>query len=323
MADKKEKLIERIKEHRPNLKDSSLQMYLRNLAKINKDNDIADLYNVSTLEDTELVNEYLSTKKENTQKNYLASIVVILMAYKKKKSLIDFYRNKMEILGNTIKEFTSKQEKTPKQMENWADLKDLQKVVSNYKKQIDSKELLDKDYDSLTKKEQALLKMWLVGSLYVLDPQNNPPLRADYGSMKILKNNEYNDLSKEELKKNYLVVIGPKKKFFSLGAYKTEGKFGVQQIQVGTKLNNVINKYLMNYGREYLITDSQDKPMTDNQLSKFVIKTFSPTKKNVGISLLRHIVISHLFPPQTKDKEELASKMLHSKNQQNEYAKND
>ena len=139
--------------------------------------------------------------------------------------------------------------------------------------------------------------------------------------MLILRNNEYNELSENELKKNYLVIVGRTKKFFHLGSFKTEGKFGSKIIRIGTKLNNVLNKYFIMYDGEYLITDSQNKPMTPNQLSKFVIKVFEPTKKKIGISMIRHIVITHLFPPTNEEKQEIAEKMLHSVAQQGEYSK--
>jgi hypothetical protein len=319
---KKDKLVEKIMEHRPNLKEASLNMYLRNLAKINKEKGNQDHYLVKVLEDKEYIDKFLENKKDNTKKNYLSSIVVILMAMKKKKALVEYYRNKMELLGNSINQFLQTQKKTEKQNENWVELKSLQKVVNDYRKEIMNKNLLKQDYKNLSSKEKELLKKWVVGSIYVLDPEHNPPLRADIGEMRILKNAEYNDLSAEELKKNYLVVIGRKKKFFHLGEFKTDGKFGSKIIKIGTKLNNVLNKYFINYEGEHLITDSKGNPMTPNQLTKFVLKTFSPTGKQVGISMIRHIVISHLFPPQTEEKKEIADKMLHSIAVQNEYAKN-
>ena len=321
---KRDKLFNKIKEVRPNLKDASLNMYLRSLAKINKEKGNDDLYNVKILDDKDYIDEFLSEKKDNTKKNYLSSIVVILMAMKKKKAMVDYYRNKMELLGNSIKEHLQTQKKSDKQNENWVNLKTLQSVVNEYKKEIIRKGLLKKDYENQSSKDKELIKKWVIGSIYVLDPEHNPPLRADIGEMRILKNAEYNDLSEKDLKKNYLVVVGRKKKFFHLGEFKTEGKFGNKIINIGTKLNNVLNRYFINYDKEYLVVDSNGTPMTPNQLSKFVIKTFEPTDKKIGISLIRHIVITHLFPPQTDEKKELADLMLHSVAvQQGVYSKSD
>ena len=74
------KLIELVKEKRPNIKDSSLNMYLNNLKKLNKDLDNDDLFDVDILKEKELVEQFFQDKKPNTVKNYLASFVVLLMS---------------------------------------------------------------------------------------------------------------------------------------------------------------------------------------------------------------------------------------------------
>ena len=61
--------------------------------------------------------------------------------------------------------------------------------------------------------------------------------------------------------------------------------------------------------------------MTPNQLTKYVLKVFQPSGKQIGINIIRHIVISELFPPKLKEKEEIAEKMAHSPAQQELYSK--
>jgi mevalonate pyrophosphate decarboxylase len=61
--------------------------------------------------------------------------------------------------------------------------------------------------------------------------------------------------------------------------------------------------------------------MTANDLSKYIVKVFSPTGKKVGATMLRHIVISELFPARLEEQQKTADLMLHSTNQQNLYAK--
>ena len=132
-----------------------------------------------------------------------------------------------------------------------------------------------------------------------------------------------NRMNKEQLKSNYLVIRSPSKKFFHFGDFKTSGKYEAVQIPVGKKLNTVLNKWLKVNCSGWLLINRDDSPMTPNQLSKYVTKTFLPLgKSGLGISMLRHIVISEKFPPQTEEKEELAEKMMHSVNvQQGVYAK--
>jgi hypothetical protein len=313
-----------IKSKRPNIKDSSLNMYIRNLRKLNKEiGDSENEASLKILKDKSKVDKFLDTKAKSTKKNYYATIVVLLMTEgDEHKALIDKYRVEMEDLDNSLKEKQKTQEKSEKQKQNWASLEDLQKVMKNYKRQIDVKGLLQKPKDKLTPKEFDLLQKWVITSLYVLDPENNPPLRSDY-SMKIINSKYYNELSESQLKENYLVIRGQNKKFFHLGEFKTQGKFDNKVIPVGKKLNTVLNKWLKVNPTNFLLFNRSGQMMTANQLTKSVKSAFSPLEKNgLGISMIRHIVISTLFPPQNEEKAELADLMLHSVEQQtNVYSK--
>ena len=92
-------------------------------------------------------------------------------------------------------------------------------------------------------------------------------------------------------------------------------------IPIGSKLNTVLNAYIPHAKDDYLITDTKSKPMTANQLSKYVKKIFSTDDKDIGISMIRHIVITHLYPPNLEDKMKTADLMAHSTNQQSLYSK--
>jgi len=140
--------------------------------------------------------------------------------------------------------------------------------------------------------------------------------------MSIIHLSNYNKLNKNDLEKNYLVIKSKNKKFFSLGNYKTDQKYGLKIIPLGSKLNSAINKWLnINKTGNLLISPLTMKPLTANQLTKYVLKVFEPSKKQIGINIIRHIVISELFPPKLKEKEEIADKMAHSSAQQELYSK--
>ena len=318
-----DELISTIKSKRPNIKDSSLNMYIKNLRKLNKEiGDKENEHSLKVLKEKSKVDQFLETKAKSTKKNYYATIVVLLMTEENEdKDLIDKYRVEMEDLDSSLKEIQKSQEKTEKQKQNWASLEELQKVMKTYKREIDMKGLFKKE--NLTKSELDLIQKWVITSLYVLDPENNPPLRSDY-SMTVINIKDYNKLKDSELKQNYLVVRGQNKKFFHLGEFKTQGKFDIKTIEVGKKLNTVLNKWLKVNPTKFLLFNRSLDMMSANQLTKAVKSAFSPLNKNgLGISMIRHIVISTLFPPQNKEKEELADKMLHSVDQQtNVYSKN-
>jgi site-specific recombinase XerD len=304
-----------------NVKESSLKAYLLNLNKILKLEGLeATVSNLNkTLEDSEEVMNILKDKKASTIRNYLASIVVYLSLGEKNSELVKTYRELMDKYQKENNEGLANNQKSESQKKNWSSLKELQDIVKSYKKELDRTGALKKD--KLSKKDFDTLQKFVVGSLYIGDPEN-PPLRNDY-IMNIIFKSQYDELTEEEKKRlNYLVIVNRSNKFFSLGEYKTSDKFGIKEIKVGKILNRILNIWLKYNESPYLILNSKGEKITPNSLTKLLTKIFEPTGKNISSSMLRHIFITEKFPPQTEEKIELADKMLHSKEVQGSvYAK--
>ena len=322
------KLAEKVKVMRPNIRDSSLTMYLANLKKYNQEKGEEDPENIQTLRDSKFMDKFFEKRKNNTVKNYLASFVVLSMTNGKMAKTTEKLRKMMEDKAEVILEHAKSQEKSEAQMKNWVPLEQLQKIVENYLTQINKKKLFDKsnifnedgERKVFSKDDKCLIQKYLVGSLFVADPINNPPLRADY-NMKIVTQEQYEDLEGQDLKKNYLVIRSRNRKYFSLGDYKTEGKYGLKKIKLGSKLNSVMNKVLPTIDSDNLITDTNNNGISPSGLSKLVVKTFEPTGKKVGINMLRHIVITTLYPPNLSEKSKTADLMGHSVAQSELYSK--
>ena len=314
-----EELKSKIKEKR-NIRDSSLNAYIFNINKLHKLIFDKEVENLKFLKDKEKVMKAIEEKKLSTRKSYLASIVVSLMAMSEDEDLIKFYRTEMEDLAKKFNEEMGEQRKSETQDKNWVSLDKLRKVMRKYRNELNEKKIFQKEPDSLTNKEFDLLQKWVVSSLYILD--DNPPLRNDY-LMKVISQKDYYKLTEEDKKKqNYLVNKSRNTKTFSLGEYKTAGKYGTKLIPVGKKLNSVLNIWLKFNTTGNLLLNSRKEPMTSNGLTKYLNKTFEPSgKNNISSSMIRHIFITDKFPPQLKEKEEVASKMGHSVAQQELYAK--
>ncbi len=303
-----------------NIRETSLNAYVFNINKLHKSIFDKDAENLDFLKKKDDVIKALENKKLSTRKSYLASIVVSLMSMDGDEDLIKFYRNEMEDLAKKFNEEMETQRKSEKQKDNWVSLEKLRKVMRKYRNELNEKKVFQKEPEKLTNKEFDLLQRWVVSSLYILD--DNPPLRNDY-LMKVISQKDYDKLSdKDKEKENYLINKSRNTKSFSLGQYKTSGKYGTKIIKVGKKLNSVLNIWLKFNKSGYLLLNSKKEPMTSNGLTKFLNRTFSPTgKNNISSSMIRHIFISEKFPPQLKEKQEVADKMLHSKSQQDLYAK--
>jgi len=304
-----------------NVKSTTLNAYLLNLNKLLKLEHLTpSTENLDKLlEDSDNVMDLLNGKKASTLRNYLASIVVYLSLDEKNEELVKTYRSLMDTYQKQNNESLANNQKSDKQQKNWATIAELQKVLGNYKKQLDRDGSLKKD--ELNKKEFDLLQKWVVGSLYIGD-ESNPPLRNDY-IMDIISSKDYDRLDNEtKQKNNYLVVKNKSNKMFSLGEYKTSQKYGVKEIKVGKKLNTVLNVWLKYNKSKHLILNSNGDQITPNSLTKLLIKIFEPSGKKISSSMLRSIYISEKFPPQNQEKAELADLMLHSKEVAGEiYAK--
>ena len=312
-------LFELIKKSRPNLKDSSIKTYINNLNKLAKEIGIKEIKNLDFLKNGGNVIRTIMKKKEATQKTYLASIVVILKAIEAKKNLLDFYSEKMNTLMENYNTQLNKKEKTESQEENWIELPELKKEIERQGREITRMRLWNKS--KLSPQELDQIQKYIAGALYVLS-DDNPPLRGDYADMKLICEKDYKNLSKEELKNNYIVDVSSRNKFFHLGNYKTNKTYGNKKIPVGKKLNNILNKWFKINQSGFLLVNNRKQPMSHNSLSKYINKVFENTGKKIGLSLIRHIYISHKFPAEKLDeKKEVADKMLHSVEMQNDYSK--
>lgn len=318
-----EKLREAIDKKR-NIKEISLKAYLISIKKVHNAilGEDKEMENINFLKDEEKVLEAIEGLKLNTQKNYLSAIIVSLDAmnddgeYDKE---LKEYREYLETVNKSYYEQLNKNEKTEDQDENWVSLKELRKVMNGYKADLSDRDVFKKE--TLTKKQFDILQKWVVANLYLND--SNPPIRLDYGDMAIIKEKDFEKLSDEDLNENnYLVIKSRTNKKFHFGNYKTKKSQGIKTIPVGKILNSVLNIWLKHNDQPYLLLDSQGNKMNSNQLSKYINKVFEPTGKKINANLLRHIYISEKFPVEkNNEKAEVASKMGHSVDTQNSYAK--
>ena len=304
-----------------NIKENSLSAYLTALRKIYRtveDNDNYDspsFNNAGFLKKKHFnkVMEFLNTLKLPTRKNYLAAILVALTANDKEEPIIQEYRNHLETIATEYQEQISSKKKSDKLSNNWATMAELKKIIIRYKRIIREKKLESKE--TFNNSDFDLYQRYLVGSLYTL----LPPVRNDYADMKVISFKDYNKL--KDKNKNYLVIVGKTKKFFSFGAYKTSEVYGVKMVQIPAPLNKIINNWLKYNKTGYFIISKQKKPITDNGLTKLLYKTFADTGKNIGSTIIRHIYLSEKYSDVNDEKEADADAMMHGLNTQKDYVK--
>jgi hypothetical protein len=165
------------------------------------------------------------------------------------------------------------------------------------------------DYTKLVATQKALKGVkgferdYLVASLYILQM----PVRADYGDMQVFKS--YNK------KRTGNEFIFKKKPEFIFREYKTAKTYGEVRIPVSPAMASVITDYFKHLGHtpKYLLGD---EPITPSGFAGAVERVFG-----VGVSLIRHAFITHVFPSlkTIAEKQIVATRMLHSRELQEKY----
>ena len=308
-----------IKEHKPNISDSSLKAYisnlkiLHNLVKGNK-----DIKSLNYLLDYDKIMNLIKDKARTTIKNYLVAIVVALQHDEDYEAAHKKYYAKMLELQNEVLDNYEHQEKNERQEANWIDHKDILKLLKKLRGII--KPLLEKPVIKLNVKDKILIQQVLL--LYLYSGKSFPPIRNDFDNMRVYRK----DPKKDD--ENYL-VLNKTNSYFVLNKFKTD-KRGQQVIKWSDKLlKALINDWLNITKSDYLLVNaSENTPMTPNGISKNLVKLFNAyTDKNVSSSLLRTIYITDKYKNANlsiKEKKKLGQEMLHSSKMAEEvYAKVD
>jgi hypothetical protein len=159
-------------------------------------------------------------------------------------------------------------------------------------------------------KTDADWKDYLVASLYTMQP----PVRADYGEMKVFGKRSSRRTGNE-------LIWGQKKDaYFVFREYKTAKTYGKVEVKVSPAMLGVITDWFAHLGKtpKFLL----GRAITPNDLLGVINHAFRSTKKDIGVNLLRHAYITEFMktPRTIAEREELAKKMLHDKDTQEKYA---
>jgi hypothetical protein len=204
------------------------------------------------------------------------------------------YQKEMDKLFNRMSEKEEDQELTEKQTQNYVSFDRLLDV--------------QKELAAIPDKSDAQWRKYLVASLYTLQP----PVRADYGEMKVF------GARRDAREGNEYVYRG--KPMFIFREYKTKVSYGNVEVPVSPALKSVLDEWFVHNGGppKYILGEK----ISPNNLLVEIAKTFAPTGKHVGINLLRHAYIQKHLPPiatNKKKRAELAASMLHSEDRQMLY----
>jgi hypothetical protein len=204
-----------------NISASSKKLYTHNLKKLNQDQEIK---NLNFLKNKENILEQLESKKPNTKRTYLISIVSAVKNSENKqiKKLYDYY---YPILEQLNKDLIDNTKKTDKEIDNWISEEELKEVIENCDAIIEEiktkRKIDDKQYDKLLD--------CLILSLYT---KIAPRRSLDYIEMVVSK-------PEENQTTNYYY----QGKFY-FNRFKTQKTYQQQIIDVPPSLDQILKLYL-------------------------------------------------------------------------------
>jgi hypothetical protein len=294
------------------LSDGSINLYLRNLKKLNDNEEFNNLKFLSKPDD---VYNKIKDLKDNTQRQYLISIVSCLKALGDKyKPLYKKYYKLMISIHDKIKGKPT-EEMTETQKKNWLNWDDILKVYEEMKDKLklNKTKITEKQYDDL-------LHFTILSLFVLIQPRRN----LDYMKMKITFNSDI-----EDNKFNYLDV---KKKQFIFNVYKTakdETKNGSLVIDIPDDLMSVLETYIKfhplnkNMKKQpmnipFLVYYNGEPLNKVNTITRILNKIF---KKNIGASMLRHSFLSYKYGNVLKEQEKDSKAMSHGLQTQKDYIK--
>ena len=302
-------ITELIQKSRPTLKESTIKQYERQLKTLQ---NIFDTDNFDFIDDIEKVKSALSDKHFTTQRNFYNSIIVLLNAQNKDKTLIDKYTAIRDELNQQYLEQQQTGKITEKQKPNFVSKDEILNMIQTMEKNIKKNKLKSKN--DLTTNDIVLLTEYTLFNFLI-----HLPTRNDMAGMKYINKTIYNKTTMED-KTNYLVK-DKSKMFIVLNDYKTKGTFGRKVLDVPKSLEKVLKMFIKTTKKEFndvLFVNTKGEAISRNGISQFLLKTSQKyLDKNISTTMMRKIIFSNEFMEKNKIQKKLSDVAGHSVETQN------
>ena len=255
---------------------------------------------------------------KNSRANQYCAISTLYQSYPDaggNTCMIEQCREHITELKTSIQLELDEHKKTVVQESNWISHKQILKSIKKLGEV--SKEIIANGF---TGKRATIrtVQNWVIQSLYMLDPEN-PPVRCDY-IMKVLYGNQrLSAFMKSNENQNYLIVNNDSMTFI-FNTYKTKKVYGRKILRVGPELYEVLKLWLIYRNDPVdLLVNTRDKPLSRNNLGKYITEAFSIYNNKLSVDTLRHIFISENI--NLGNSKKYSRLMMHSIEEQQTYWK--
>ena len=257
----------------------------------------------------------------NIQRNLIGTGLVALGILADKKNQ-DIWNRYLKELNLKKTEMIKSGELTEKQKSAWIDWKEIVKLRKMISRRVNLTKIYDHAYN---RKDFLVLQRLLILSLLTMLPG---VARLDYATIRIISKKKFEKLS-DQTAENYLVTSGQYKIIFQ--KYKTSATYGVVNIPIAKyskPLQRLLQKHVKYLHKNFpnndcLFLNKNLTCMSRNSLTKFLQRLFKEFfKKNVSVTMLRHIFLTNKYDKsQLQELEETSKFMMHSPSMLRDYVK--
>lgn len=309
------KIVDELKKN--NLSDLSISTYIRNLKKLNDNNEIKNfkfLYNIDSV-----INK-LDGLKKNTVKSYLISICSILKLFSDDDKVKKLYNKYYELMKSLSKEIESipSDKMTEQQKNNWLSMDELKQKQKDLFIEVNK----FKNKKSINEFEYNTLLNLLILSFYLEIP---PRRNKDFLLLKVCKK------CVKDINDNFNYIDFDNKQFI-FNNFKTKKKEGTQTIEFNDTLNDILKLYLkfrLPITNNKLSDKNINIPLLVyyngvplwNKLNSITLILNKLFDKKIGSSMIRHIHNTYKFGDLINEQKDEAEKMAHSLSQSIKYIK--
>jgi hypothetical protein len=257
----------------------------------------------------------------NIQRNLIGTGLVALgiLVDQKNQDIWNRYLKELNLKKN---EMLKSGELTEKQKSAWIDWKEIVKLRKMISRRVNLTKIYDHAYN---RKDFLVLQRLLILGLLTMLPGI---ARLDYATIRIISKKKFEKLS-DQTAENYLVTSGKYKIIFQ--KYKTSATYGVVNIPIA-KYSKPLQRLLQRHvkylyknfpNNDCLFLNKNLTCMSRNSLTKFLQRLFKEFfKKNVSVTMLRHIFLTNKYDKsQLQELEETSKFMMHSPSMLRDYVK--
>ena len=320
MKQPSEKLRQKIKKKRPDITESSINVYITALRMLYSQYVDGDETKLQQQLKTKFLHDFTGIKKlletcrtPNTCKTRLTAILVALDSETKNRDqkLIDKYQAYLKDIMVGVNKQIESQELTRKESTNWIDFNDVKEVTNKILEKINKNGLWKKQ--KLSKSEYGLVQKYVLLRFYLAYPMRN-----NVADTKVVSLSEYQTLDDDVRKgANWLIREG-KKYIFKLNKFKNVKRIGVKSYDINPEISKLLTKWFKINDSQYMFTLNDGRtPLSANGVTKIMNSIFSEFAdgKKISTSMLRHIQISD----DLKDEPTLAEKKAKDEKTEQKY----